>query len=100
MFYSDLAFLDAGSASNPIVKSPKQILDDACRTGGMVKTGQHVQSASNLIKLNISQEEMDGLIQTVFEAAPDEIVGHKLCRLIARARNRVLENYEVEEAGQ
>jgi hypothetical protein len=97
VFYSDLAFIDASSASNPIVKSEKEILDDACRTGGLVKVGCHVRSGAYLIEFNISTEEMHKLIAMVFEGTPDDLVGHAFCRMIARSRDRVLENYELSE---
>lgn len=97
---SGVEFLDAYIPSQPQTKCSKEILDDACRTGGTVKTGQHIQTGTNLILWNISNDEMRDLIQTVFEGAPDEIVGHKLCRLIARSRDRVLQDYEIQEAGQ
>jgi len=98
---SGIEFLDAylpSKPSKPIVKDPKEILDDACRTDGMVKTGFRNQPAASLILRSISAEEMHSLIQAVFEGAPDEIVGHKLCRLIARSRDRVLQEYDIEEA--
>lgn len=97
---SGVEFLDAYIPAKTEAKSPKEVLDDACREGGMVKTGQHLQSAVQLIKLNIFSEEIDSLIQSVFEGAPDDIVGHKLRRLIARSRDRVLQDYEIQEAGQ